>query len=66
MYILLNGSPPFDGTEEEIFRILRKVNIKLSGDYWDYVSLDAKNLLKGLLEPDCTKRISAASACVHP
>ena len=65
LYMLLNGRPPFDGRDESIFKILKHVTIKLDGPNWDSVSVDAKDFLLRLLEPDPNKRISAAEACVH-
>lgn len=65
MYILLMGGPPFDGTDEEIFKWLRAPNIPLTGPYWDQISIEAKDLLSKLLNPDPNQRISASEASVH-
>ena len=65
LYILLSGGPPFYGTEDEIFQVLRNVKIRLEGQPWDCLSADAVDLLRRLLESDPKKRISAAEACHH-
>ena len=67
MYILLIGSPPFDGRNTaEIFRKIlnERPNFKLKE--FDYVSPEAIDLLEKLLEKDVRKRITAADALLHP
>lgn len=65
MLILLIGRPPYDGSDEEIFQILKNVKINIEG-LCSGVSEDARNLLKQLLQPNPEKRISAKDACMHP
>lgn len=63
-YILLKGAPPFDGTDDEIFEILKKIKLdidKLCAE----ISENGRDLLKKLLERDPNKRISAEEACNH-
>lgn len=65
LLIMLTGGPPFDGTDEEIFAILK--NLKLNIDALCPNSTPgAKDLLKKLLDSDPEKRISARDACLHP
>ena len=66
LYILLSGGPPFNGTDDEIFAILRRVKIDLTGPLWSSLSVEAVDLLGRLLDTDPNKRISAADACQHP
>lgn len=66
MHILLLGGLPYDGTDDEIFKILKNVEIKTEGPLWECVSDQAKDLIKKLLEANPLKRISAADACKHP
>ena len=64
-YILLKGSPPYNGSDDEIFEILKSVKIKFTDPYWQTVSPAALDLLQKLLEPNKKDRISAAEACSH-
>ena len=67
MYILLSGTPPFNGRDDR--DILRKVK---SGKYgfddpvWANVSKEAKKLIKRMMEIDQTKRCSAQDALIDP
>jgi calcium-dependent protein kinase len=65
MYILFVGHPPYDGTDDEIFEILKHPKINIEKDC-ENISNDAKDLLYKLLEPDPNKRITAKDACMHP
>jgi calcium-dependent protein kinase len=65
-YILITGSPPFDGeTDEEIFSAVRAGKYTLDDNEWKDISEDAKDLLKQLLTKDIKKRISAKDALDH-
>jgi calcium-dependent protein kinase len=66
LYILLKGRPPYDGTDERIYKILNKVKIDLTQESWNSISPQALDLLSKLLEVNPSKRISAAEACAHP
>ena len=63
MYTMLGGETPFDVTENDTPEVvLKKLNsnkIKLSGGNWDYVSEQAKDLLKQMLNFDSSKRPTA-------
>jgi calcium-dependent protein kinase len=61
-YILLKGSPPYNGSDEEMFELLKNVKIKFDDPYWTTVKPSALALLKGLLEPNKRDRLSAADA----
>jgi calcium-dependent protein kinase len=66
MYILLSGKAPFTGRTEKV--IMDKIQIGLydmEDDYWRYVSSDARDLIKGLLEVNVNKRLSAGEALKH-
>lgn len=66
LYILLTGTPPFDGDDE--VAIIRKVK---SGVYstetkdWKGITSGAKDLVKKLMEIDPDKRITAREAVNH-
>lgn len=67
MYILLSGTPPFNGNDDQM--ILQRVkegkyNMQLSE--FDSVSDEAKDLIQKMLTYDPEKRISALEALKHP
>ena len=66
LYVLLVGGLPYDGSDEEVFKLLRNVRICFEGPAFDHVSESAKDLLMKLLKTNPAERISAAEACVHP
>ena len=66
MYILLSGRPPFNGdSDEDILKKIMRNNIDLEKYPWSVISLEAKDLLKKLLEFDPKKRITAEEALNH-
>lgn len=57
MYILLSGSPPFDGDQDaDILRAVKKGQYSFTAPVWKQISVDAKNLLKKLLTQDYKAR----------
>ena len=67
MYILLTGSPPFNGKkDEEIMSKIMNGRYKMEKYPWPIISSEAKDLIKKLLEYDPNKRISAEEALKHP
>lgn len=61
LYILLSGEPPFSDEDDNL--IFKKILIgkyKLSGKFWDKISVEAKELIKRMLTYDYTQRPSAA------
>lgn len=63
MYILLGGYPPFiDKVQRNLFKKIRKGEYKFHAEYWNNVSEDAKNLIRGLLVVNPKKRLSAEEA----
>jgi p90 ribosomal S6 kinase len=69
MYTMLGGETPFDVTENDTPEVvLKKLNsnkMKLSGGNWDYVSEQAKDLLKQMLNFDSSKRPTAKNVLCH-
>lgn len=67
LYILLVGYPPFDGkNNNEILDKVEKGIYRISGEDWENVTEDAKDLIRELLQKKPNKRISAAEALKHP
>ena len=66
MYILLTGRPPFNGSnEEEIMKKIKEGNYDLKKYPWGVISEEAKDLLKGLLQVNTKKRLTAKQALEH-
>ena len=67
MYLMLIGSPPFDGNDDEsIFKSIKKGIYSTSSYNYKNLSNDAKDLISKLLEYDPNKRITAKNALNHP
>lgn len=67
LYIMLCGSPPFTGeTDDEIYANVKRGMYSFDEPEWDYVSSDAKDLIRKLLNKDIKKRYSAKKALSHP
>eukprot|EP00301_Raphidiophrys_heterophryoidea_P005776 c12391_g1_i2.p1 GENE.c12391_g1_i2~~c12391_g1_i2.p1 ORF type:complete len:485 (-),score=105.66 c12391_g1_i2:285-1712(-) len=67
LYILLCGFPPFFGeTEDLLFERICGGQFHFVRPYWDYVSKEAKHLVRHLLELDPEKRLTAEQALSHP
>jgi len=60
LYILLSGRPPFSGrNDREILRAVQDGNYSLRGDLWDKRSEQSKSLIRGLMNMDTQKRLTA-------
>ena len=67
MYVLLSGSPPFDGPDDNA--IMDKVKVgkySFNGKEWNNISPEAKSLIKLMLTYDPKDRMSAEEALRHP
>ena len=64
-YILLTGTAPFQGTNQEIKKKILGLNFEIPLDDIKHISKASKDLLKKLLEKDFTKRISAEEILNH-
>lgn len=66
-YILLGGYPPFhdDKDQASLFRKIRKGIYEFHADYWDHVSEEAMDLIRGLLTVDMHKRLTVEQALQH-
>ena len=66
LYILLTGRAPFEGDDDdEIIQSVRKGKYDTCSAPFPLLSYEAKNLIKGLLEMDPKKRLSADEALNH-
>lgn len=67
MYILLSGSPPFDGSDDQvIMEKVRKGDFYFKSKEWEFISEEAKDLISKMLTYDQKKRVSADGALQHP
>ena len=67
VYNILGGYNPFmEDTVRLTYQQIRQANYRFDPEYWDGISRDAKNLIRGLLTRDTDKRITAEEALSHP
>ncbi|XP_031710079.1 protein kinase byr2 isoform X1 [Anarrhichthys ocellatus] len=69
LYILLCGFPPFrsrDRDQEELFRLIKQGQLHFLSPYWDPISEEARGLVRALLQPDPTVRLTAEQTLLHP
>lgn len=66
LYILLSGIPPFWGkTKSRIFEAVRAAELRFPSNPWDFISYSAKELIKGMLCVDASKRLTAQQVVDH-
>ena len=66
LYILLSGRPPFNADHElEIMRLIKIGKYSMTGRVWEFVSSQAKELIKGMLCYNPKKRLTAKQALDH-
>jgi serine/threonine protein kinase len=59
MYILITGKPPFDGdTDKKICKKVREGKYNMSGEDWEHISEEGKDLVQKFLTYNPKKRIS--------
>jgi calcium-dependent protein kinase len=67
LYILLSGSPPFDGTtDDDIMKAVKKTKFSFSAKVWDEISPEAKDLISKMIKYPPESRLSAQEAFNHP
>ncbi|XP_056275662.1 probable serine/threonine-protein kinase fhkD isoform X1 [Pseudoliparis swirei] len=69
LYILLCGFPPFrsrDRDQEELFQLIKQGQLHFLSPYWDPISEEARGLVRALLQPDPTVRLTAEQTSGHP
>lgn len=67
MYILLSGKFPFGGNgEKEYYARVLSTDAYFPAKEWDHVSASAKHLVRGMLDKDPSKRLTAEQCLNHP
>jgi calcium-dependent protein kinase len=67
LFVLLTGKLPFYGkTEQDLRSRVVQGEFSIKSPSWAKISDEAKDLLRGLLRVDITKRLSIQEAMVHP
>ncbi|XP_056256073.1 serine/threonine-protein kinase DCLK3 [Seriola aureovittata] len=69
LYILLCGFPPFrsrDRDQEELFQLIKQGHLHFLSPYWDTIAEEARGLVRALLQPDPTVRLTAQQTLLHP
>ncbi|CAD8080235.1 unnamed protein product [Paramecium primaurelia] len=67
LYIMLCGFPPFyDEDNDKLFSMIKNGNFNFPSPYWDQISNEAKELIKGLLTIDPAKRLTTEKILKHP
>ena len=67
MYLMLCGRQPFEGeNDDEIYQKIQVGKIYFNEEEWDYISNEAKDLIKKLFNKDVNKRYTAREALNHP
>ncbi|KAF7815829.1 calcium-dependent protein kinase 2-like [Senna tora] len=67
LYVLLSGVPPFWAeTEKGIFDAILEGHIDFESQPWPTISNSAKDLVRKMLTPDPSKRITSAQVLEHP
>mmetsp|Transcript_16142 Transcript_16142/g.32676 ORF Transcript_16142/g.32676 Transcript_16142/m.32676 type:complete len:361 (-) Transcript_16142:1509-2591(-) len=66
LYIMLSGKMPFFGrTDQECLKRIAEGRYTFPEKEWGNISADAKSLVKGLLQIDPKKRLTARACLVH-
>ncbi|GMI84155.1 calcium-dependent protein kinase 17 [Hibiscus trionum] len=67
LYILLSGFPPFWAESENgIFLAILRGHVDFSSKPWNSISPQAKDLVKKMLNPNPSKRLTAVEVLSHP
>merc|ERR1711959_187394 len=66
LYILLSGSMPFFGSDEEQKKNIQRGCYNMKPQRWGHISAEAKDCVCKLLEVSPGKRLTAQAALEHP
>ena len=68
LFIILSGYPPFwrhETNQKKLFDAIGRNDWSFDQTCWKDISVDAKSLIKGLMEPDVEKRYTVKQALQH-
>eukprot|EP00826_Nyctotherus_ovalis_P035316 TRINITY_DN3027_c0_g1_i1.p2 TRINITY_DN3027_c0_g1~~TRINITY_DN3027_c0_g1_i1.p2 ORF type:complete len:202 (-),score=42.40 TRINITY_DN3027_c0_g1_i1:454-1059(-) len=66
LYILLSGTPPFNGrTDDEIIQAVKRTRFTYYDSIWDNISSSAKDLINKMIKYPPAQRITASEAYMH-
>ncbi|ETO25757.1 Protein kinase domain containing protein [Reticulomyxa filosa] len=68
IYMLLCGFPPFfdaAGNQQRLYKLIKSGKFRFPSPYWDHVSDQAKDVIKGLLTKDPKERLNATQVLAH-
>ncbi|XP_042457696.1 calcium-dependent protein kinase 21-like [Zingiber officinale] len=67
LYILLSGVPPFWAENDEgIVQAILKSSVDFKREPWPQISVNAKDLVRRMLDPDPSTRLTAKRVLEHP
>ena len=66
LYIMLCGSPPFNGSDDQIIANVKRGNWEFRGHNWADISPEAKDLVSKLMTKNVNERLTAVGALAHP
>ena len=66
LYIMLCGSPPFNGSDEVIIKKVKSGQWEFRGQVWSTIDESAKDLVRKLIEKNVNDRLTAVEALQHP
>ncbi|KAG7198898.1 hypothetical protein KM043_015719 [Ampulex compressa] len=66
LYSMLSGNPPFRSGAPDLATRIRSGEVDFDGDAWSHVSCLAKQVAKGLLTVEPSKRLTAGALASHP
>mmetsp|Transcript_114913 Transcript_114913/g.329981 ORF Transcript_114913/g.329981 Transcript_114913/m.329981 type:complete len:423 (-) Transcript_114913:239-1507(-) len=67
VYNVLCGHPPFNGkTAKQVVKNIRKGKYSMCGPYWETISDEGKDLVRGLLTKDPAERLTGPKVLEHP
>ena len=66
LYIMLCGSPPFNGSDDQIIAKVKRGTWEFRGQIWSNISDEAKDIVTKLMTKNPEERLSAVDALDHP